>query len=552
MNLRNLKIAHKLSLAFGLVVLLFLLLAGIVHQQLGKVLFSNTDRYPKIVMINTIKSELGEIARYQRDLLLLSSATEQTELLAKIDRSARVVADTTAQLDPLIQLAEGRTLLRAFLDTRNKAIASRTAFLEQVRSQKTEEARQTLTGPVRLAMEAQLGAADALLDFQSKLMNESAAEAARGITAAQTSMAVLCGVAVVISAGLAFLLTRLIAVPLRKAVEVARTVAAGDLTSVIVAEGQDETGQLMAALDSMNAALIAIVADVRQSADAVTTASGEIAQGNLDLSSRTEQQASALEETASSMEELTSTVKQNADNARQANQMAASAAQVAQQGGATVGEVVRTMDAISAASRRIVDIIAVIDGIAFQTNILALNAAVEAARAGEQGRGFAVVASEVRNLAQRSAAAAKEIKGLIDDSVAQVDSGVQQVGRAGDTMGQIVSGIERVADIMNEISAASREQESGIGEINAAVSAMDSVTQQNAALVEEAAAAAQSLREQATALSERVSVFKLSGETTRTVLAMPVRPALRAPGAAPAPLRSRPALRAVNGEWDEF
>jgi methyl-accepting chemotaxis protein len=289
---------------------------------------------------------------------------------------------------------------------------------------------------------------------------------------------------------------------------------------------KDETGKLLHALQRMSASLVRIVSDVRNGTETITTASTEIAAGNLDLSSRTEEQASALEQTASSMEELTSTVKQNAENARQANQLAASAAEVAQRGGAEVSDVVQTMASIDQSSKKIVDIIGVIDGIAFQTNILALNAAVEAARAGEQGRGFAVVASEVRNLAQRSAAAAKEIKTLIDDSVGKVETGTRLVGQAGSTMEQVVSSIQRVTAIMAEISNASVEQTHGIEQINVAISQMDHVTQQNAALVEQAAAAAGAMQEQAAQLADAVSIFKLDAAPQRAALRSAARPLL--------------------------
>jgi methyl-accepting chemotaxis protein len=304
-------------------------------------------------------------------------------------------------------------------------------------------------------------------------------------------------------------LTKGITTPLSRAVDAARRVAAGDLTGDIRVHGSDETGQLLGALKDMNQSLLNIVGEVRNGTHSITIASSEIAAGNQDLSARTEQQAASLEETASSMEELTSTVKQNADNARQANQLAGAAASVARKGGSVVAEVVGTMESIDASSRKIVDIITVIDGIAFQTNILALNAAVEAARAGEQGRGFAVVASEVRNLAQRSAAAAKEIKGLIGDSVEKVNAGTRLVSDAGNTMEEIVSSVQRVSDIISEITAASAEQSSGIDEVYKAVGQMDQVTQQNAALVEEAAAAAESMQNQASSLAEVVSVFKV-------------------------------------------
>ncbi|MGZ3238168.1 MAG: methyl-accepting chemotaxis protein [Burkholderiaceae bacterium] len=302
---------------------------------------------------------------------------------------------------------------------------------------------------------------------------------------------------------------RSISRPLNEAVRIAQTVAAGDLTSRIEVDGDDEASQLLRALKDMNESLVRIVGEVRLSTDTIATASGQIANGNMDLSARTESQAGSLEKTASSMEELTSTVKQNADNARQANQLAVSASEVAVKGGSVVTQVVDTMGSINASSKKIVDIIGVIDGIAFQTNILALNAAVEAARAGEQGRGFAVVAAEVRNLAQRSAGAAKEIKTLIGDSVDKVDIGAKLVDQAGATMQEIVDSVRRVTDIMSEITAASQEQMSGIEQVNEAVTQMDFSTQQNAALVEEAAAAAQSLRDQAGKLSQVVSVFEL-------------------------------------------
>ncbi|PBI95894.1 Aerotaxis receptor [Variovorax boronicumulans] len=307
--------------------------------------------------------------------------------------------------------------------------------------------------------------------------------------------------------GLGAFLGRTVFRPLDEAIEVARTIAGGDLVRFTVRPG-DEIAGLLRALNQMSANLFAIVADVGANVAGVMSASSQIASGNEDLSSRTEQQASSLEQTAASMEELTSTVKQNADNALQANQLAVSASEVAVKGGAVVSQVVDTMGSINASSKKIVDIIGVIDGIAFQTNILALNAAVEAARAGEQGKGFAVVASEVRSLAQRSAAAAKEIKTLIGDSVEKVEEGSKQVAEAGRTMQEIVGSVKRVTDIMGEITTASQEQTSGIEQINQAIAQMDQVTQQNAALVEEASATAQSLQEQAEGLVRAAGVFR--------------------------------------------
>ena len=310
--------------------------------------------------------------------------------------------------------------------------------------------------------------------------------------------------------------------PLQEAVDVADAVAKGDLTRNIEVQSRDEVGKLLQALRDMNDSLTGIVGEMRNATDSITTASQEIAAGNADLSQRTEEQASSLEETASSMEELTSTVRQNAENARQANQLATSASDIAVQGGKVVGDVVHTMASISDSSKKIVDIISVIDSIAFQTNILALNAAVEAARAGEQGRGFAVVAGEVRNLAQRSAGAAKEIKALIDDSVSKVDVGAKQVDQAGATMTEIVQAVKRVTDIMSEIAAASNEQSAGIDQVNQAIAQMDQVTQQNAALVEEAAAAAESMEEQALNLKQAMSVFKLNGRAHKNAEDIPV------------------------------
>ncbi|MET3444662.1 methyl-accepting chemotaxis protein [Variovorax paradoxus] len=397
---------------------------------------------------------------------------------------------------------------------------------------------------------------------------DAAAERSKEMRASTSLMLIICG-ALSLGLGLvlAWLLVRSITHPLRRAVEVAEAVAAGDLTSRIDVTTKDETGQLMHALKGMNGSLAKVVGEVRTGTDAIATASGQIAAGNQDLSSRTEEQASSLEQTAASMEELTSTVKQNADNARQANQLALSASEVAVRGGGVVNQVVDTMGSINASSKKIVDIIGVIDGIAFQTNILALNAAVEAARAGEQGRGFAVVASEVRSLAQRSGAAAKEIKGLIDDSVGKVEAGSRQVTEAGRTMDEIVDSVKRVTDIMGEITAASQEQSTGIEQVNQAIAQMDQVTQQNAALVEEAAAAAQSMQEQAASLVEAVSVFKLDSNTALRPLAqvqaklqpaLPSRramPALKAPARAAAEPKATPKLAAAHaapGDWTEF
>jgi aerotaxis receptor len=354
---------------------------------------------------------------------------------------------------------------------------------------------------------------------------------------------------------------RSVVIPLQRAKREIDRMSAGDLTGRVEAKGILELAQLMESLHTLQINTQEIVAQIREASDRVNTGAREIASGNADLSGRTESQASSLEETASSMEELTSTVKQNAENARQANQLVVSASDVAVKGGKVVGQVVHTMSSIKDSSRKIADIISVIDGIAFQTNILALNAAVEAARAGEQGRGFAVVAAEVRNLAQRSAGAAKEIKSLIEDSVDKVDVGGKLVDEAGKTMEEIVNSVKRVTDIMSEIAAASQEQSSGIEQVNQAVGQMDEATQQNAALVEEAAAAAESLQDQAAKLAQAVSVFKLSAGNQP---ARPVQrdsatlhhPAQSKPKAAPVRMVAKPKKLAVGGgsseEWEEF
>jgi methyl-accepting chemotaxis protein-1 (serine sensor receptor) len=390
------------------------------------------------------------------------------------------------------------------------------------------------------------------------------------------TLAIVTIVAGILLAGVSGLfLLRAVMQPLDQARSHFHAMADGNLSNAIEVGRKDEMGEMMEGLQQMQERLAGTVRSVREGSDAIATASSEIAAGNLDLSRRTEQQAANLEETASSLEQLTSTVKQNSDNARQANALAMSASDIALKGGELVTRVIDTMGSITESSDKIADIIGVIDGIAFQTNILALNAAVEAARAGEQGRGFAVVATEVRNLAQRSAAAAKDIKALITDSVEKVGSGSALVNEAGATMGEIVTSVRRVTDIISEISSAGREQEIGIEQINTAVAEMDNVTQQNAALVEQAAAASQAMQEQAVKLAEMVAVFQVSGGSAapRAPVRAPVaaapaasavapalklpakpaaRPAAKAPAAKPA---ARPAPKAPadsSNEWEEF
>ena len=360
---------------------------------------------------------------------------------------------------------------------------------------------------------------------------------------------------------IALFMSRVIVSSLKNAINIATRVASGDLNATIKVEGRDETGDLLQALKDMSENLKKVVGEVRSGTEAIRSGSKEIASGNADLSRRTEDQAASLEETASSMEELTSTVKQNAENAKQANQLAMGASTVAVKGGQVVSEVVTTMSSINESSKKIVDIIGVIDGIAFQTNILALNAAVEAARAGEQGRGFAVVASEVRNLAQRSAAAAKEIKALIGDSVDKVGAGTKLVDEAGKTMEEIVNSVKQVTAIMSEITAASQEQSAGIEQVNQAIMQMDEVTQQNAALVEEAAAAAEAMQEQAQHLTQTVGVFKLAqmsdivgvpAESQPKAQVPRMMPPAKAKATGQAPARIASAKTGADGEWSEF
>ena len=476
--------------------------------------------------------------------------------------------DLMKQIEPLITDGAEKTLFdrisaqrKAYSKARDDAYKAKAAGDETLAAQILDQQFTPTANAYQESVQQLVAMQHANIAATAQANKDSAA-------ASQTLLGALATLAVLLGAVSSWLLTRGIVRPIREAVALAETVASGDLTRRIEASSRDETGALLRALRHMNDSLVAIVTQVRGGTDTISNASGEIAAGNLDLSSRTEQQASALEETAASMEQLTGTVRQNADNARQANQLAITASNVAVEGGSVVGQVIATMGSINESSRKIVDIIGVIDGIAFQTNILALNAAVEAARAGEQGRGFAVVASEVRNLAQRSAAAAKEIKLLIGDSVEKVDLGAKLVDQAGATMEQVVESIRRVTDIMAEITHASREQTGGIEQVNSAIGQMDETTQQNAALVEESAAAAGAMQEQAAKLAEVVSVFKLDQQAVaapaavapaRAVALHPVPPArVRKEPAIPAATLTKPAAKpaaratATADEWEEF
>ncbi|MGO4396263.1 methyl-accepting chemotaxis protein [Variovorax sp. M-6] len=512
-SLNDLRIGTRLGAGFAALITLLMAMAAVGISRIDAV-DRNTDvivndRYAKVALAQTIENEVNRQSRALRTALISSDPAVVKAELAQVDDSASRIEKVVGTLQPIVHTQEGKAALETLLKARTIFKAHEHRLIEMIKAGRIDEGRDYLVREMLAPQRAYLAAIEAFAETQVHGMKAFGIEAAEMAEGASILMLVLGASATFVAITTAILLTRSITRPIGEAVRVATTVAAGDLRSSIAVRGTNETGQLMLALKDMNDSLIRVVGGVRIGTDTIATASGQIATGNQDLSSRTEEQASSLEQTAASMEELTSTVKQNADNARQANQLAVSASEVAVRGGSVVSQVVDTMGAIHASSRKIVDIIGVIDGIAFQTNILALNAAVEAARAGEQGRGFAVVASEVRSLAQRSAAAAKEIKALIDDSVDKVEEGSKQVAEAGHTMEEIVDSVKRVTDIMGEITAASQEQTSGIEQINQAITQMDQVTQQNAALVEEASAATQSLREQADGLMRAVSVFNL-------------------------------------------
>jgi methyl-accepting chemotaxis protein len=529
--MKNLKISQRLALGFGAMLTLLVLVLGVglsnldtLNNQLNTIVDSNNV---KISAATELRDAQRVVSLRMRDILLVADPAGIATADKQISDAWADCERLEAKLKKIMWREESKALLQKAVDARIGATPALEKTRQLGRENKNEEGLAVLRTQVLPLTTVWQKSVTAIIEQQTKINEADRTAAGEQSSRARLLLAGIGSIALLAAALIGWLISRSITRPMAAAVQVARTVASGDLSSRIEVTSNDETGQLLHALKDMNANLKTIVGQVRSGTDTIATASTEISSGNLDLSSRTEQQASALEETASSMEELTSTVRQNAENARQANQLARSASEVAVRGGAVVADVVRTMDAIHASAGRIVDIIGVIDGIAFQTNILALNAAVEAARAGEQGRGFAVVASEVRNLAQRSASAAKEIKALIDDSVSNVDEGSRLVGQAGTTMTEIVTSVQRVTDIMVEISSASQEQENGIEQINQAVSEMDSVTQQNAALVEEAAAASQSLQDQAAQLAQVVAVFKVddaaAGHAQRSGGVRPVR-----------------------------
>ena len=517
MSLGFLKIGTRLGLAFGLVVLMMLGITAVGVLRLGDVGVINE----RIIDDSWVKSEAASVidattranARLTMELAITTNPARLQAIKANIAANKKSIDDAFAVLQQRVTLPEGKATLARLSELRGKYVQSFGQVAKLVDADDREGAIALLQSETLPSLDALQEPINALLALQKKLVEDDGHAVVKNIRSAHTLMLVLGAVGLLISVVLSFGITRSIVTPLRRAVGLARAVAGGDLGSRIEVTGRDETSELLQALRDMNDSLSGIVLRVRSGSESIATATGQIAAGNTDLSARTEEQASALEQTSASIHELASTIKQNYEYGRNANQIADSAAQVAVKGGEMVTQVVQTMEAINVSSRKIADIIGVIDGIAFQTNILALNAAVEAARAGEQGRGFAVVASEVRSLAGRSATAAKEIKGLIDASVSDVSDGCQQVEQAGATMDEIVVSVRRVADIMKEISMSSQDQSEGMEQINQAMAQMDQVTQSNAALVEEAAAAAQSLEHQAHGLVHAVSVFKVGAAT---------------------------------------
>ncbi len=515
MQLSDFKTAPKLVTAFVLVALIGAVIGAFALYNMKRIDDADTRLYQQeLIGLSLMKEANVERLRgvvALRDALIATTGQEREDALKRQQDARNKVVALLDQAGPLFSTEASRkalSQLRAEWSNDDKVTASMSQLITRADLATSTESLKFLKAEL-VPQSIRMG--NAMLEL-SKLKEQDAQQVSTDNTALYqqsrniTLLLMLLGVAAGVGLGLG--ISRHVTRPLGHAVQAAQRMSEGDMSQSLEAQGRDETAQLLQALERMRAQLQGIVATVRDNAESVATASAEIAQGNADLSQRTEEQAAALEETAATMDELGSTVRNNADNAQQANQLAQGASEVASRGGQVVAEVVSTMQGINESSRKISDIIGTIDGIAFQTNILALNAAVEAARAGEQGRGFAVVAGEVRNLAQRSAEAAKEIKSLIGASTARVEQGTALVDRAGQTMDEVVNAIRRVTDIVGEISSASGEQSNGVSQIGEAISQMDKVTQQNAALVEQSAAAAESLKMQAQQLVQAVAFFR--------------------------------------------
>ncbi|WP_207393529.1 methyl-accepting chemotaxis protein [Duganella aceris] len=581
MNLAKMKVGTRLGLGFALVLLFLVAVTTVGIFRMAQI----QDRLDHVISVNNVVSRLVVDMRANvsdrvtslRILTLMTDAGDMEPEMNRIKELGGKYAEAQNKLSAqfaLEALPEEKALLATIKEQEAIAMPAVAKASELWLANKAEEATKVLIKEIRPAQKKWMAALDQLASLEDKLNAQVQVDAAAGFSSGRNFMILMGVLAVAISVVAAYVITRGLLKQLGGepdyTASIAGSIANGDLSIYIDTTGNAKDS-LLSEMKEMRDSLVDIVGQVRSGTETIGTASREIAAGNIDLSSRTEMQASSLEKTASAMEELTSTVKQNADNAREANQLASAASDVAIKGGKVVSEVVNTMSSIDASAKKIVDIIGVIDGIAFQTNILALNAAVEAARAGEQGRGFAVVASEVRNLAQRSAGAAKEIKMLIDDSVEKVGAGTKLVGQAGVTMDEVVASVRRVTDIMSEIANASQEQSAGIEQVNVSIIEMDSMTQQNAALVEEAAAAAQSLQDQAAELSRVVSIFKLvEGEERVTapvyqpaakavvkpiVARAPVKKLASSPAPAPAAKPKKVASAASTAgsdEWEEF
>jgi len=513
-RLANMRIGTRLAVGFGVVLALLMLTALFAASQVRQV-GATAQRivdadYRQIALANRIDRGINSQANNLRSAVLAGADEEAAKAyLAEVSAATKDLAKVKEELAALPATERGRALLKDLQDTGDSYVRLRSKVSTLVSAHLPDVARNYLLKDLKAPQEAYLAASRRLVDYYEGNMQAASAETSSTMRTAIVITLALAAFALASGVAISFFISRSITGGLARAVKIAETVATGDLTSRIQVRGDDEVGQLLRSLGTMNESLVTLVGTVRESSDSIETGSGEIASGNADLSRRTESQASNLQQTGASMEELTATVRQSAATAQQASELAGSASEVAARGGEAMGRVVATMDRIASSSRKVVDIIGVIDGIAFQTNILALNAAVEAARAGEQGRGFAVVAGEVRSLAQRSANAAKEIKSLIADSVENVESGSRLVADAGQTMQAIVEQVRSVSTLIDEISVATREQTSGLVNINDAVSEIDKMTQQNSALVEESAAAAESLRGQAERLVHAVSAFKL-------------------------------------------
>jgi len=518
-TLRSMKLATRLGLGFGvlLVILLITSVLGITRlgQLQGFVSDITDNNNEEIALVTAMRISVNRGALALREIILVSDPDESRKISENMQkfRADYDAAETKLRTmfnDPST-LPEEKAAFEKVHALKEKSRPLTDKVVELGLAQQAPQATAFLMSQARPVQMEWLQALGELMDLETRLNQDVARDAHASYESSRNLLIITTVLGVIAGIVFSFTITRSISGPISEAVGLARTVAAGDLSTRVHAQGTDEAAALLTAMVEMQGSLSRVVTNVRSGSESVATSSAEIAQGNQDLSSRTEQQASALEETAATMEQLSSQIRNNADSARQANALASSASDVAVQGGEVVGRVVQTMKEINDSSRRIADIISVIDGIAFQTNILALNAAVEAARAGEQGRGFAVVASEVRSLAGRSADAAKEIKSLINASVERVEQGTLLVDQAGSTMTEVVGAIRRVTDIVGEISSASSEQASGVAQVSEAVAQMDQATQQNAALVEQMAAAANSLKSQAGDLVGTVAIFRTDG-----------------------------------------